>query len=52
MRPEPKFDHLGELDFGGYARKAPAGALGVVYGDFFPQDELRDVEFVRIRYIG
>ena len=31
--------HLGELDVVGDAPKAPAGALGVVYGDCFLQDE-------------
>jgi hypothetical protein len=34
----------------GYAPEAPAGALGVDYGDFFPRDGEGDVGFVRIRY--
>jgi hypothetical protein len=44
--------HLGGLDIGGYAPKAPAGAIGVDYGDFFPRDGEEDVGFVRIRYFG
>jgi hypothetical protein len=32
--------------------EAPAGAIGVVYGDFFPRDGEEDVEFVNIRHIG
>jgi hypothetical protein len=45
-----KVVHLGGLDIGGDAPEAPAGALGVVYGDFFLQVGEKDVEFVRIRY--
>jgi len=36
----------------GCGPKAPAGALGVVYGDFFPQDGEEDVGFMNIRHIG
>ncbi|SRR5258707_15234462 len=43
---------LGKLDIGRYAPKAPAGALGVDYGDFFPRDGEEDVGFVNIRHIG
>jgi hypothetical protein len=32
--------------------EAPAGALGVVYGDFFPQDGDWDIGFANIRYFG
>jgi hypothetical protein len=44
--------HLGELDIGRYALKVPLGAIGVGYGDFFPQNGEEDVGFVRIRYFG
>ena len=36
----------------GDAPKAPAGAIGVGYSDFFPQNGEEDVGFVRIRYFG
>ena len=46
-----KVVHLGELGNRWEMRpEAPAGALGVVYGDFFLQVGEKDVEFVRIRY--
>ena len=32
--------------------EAPAGALGVDYGDFFPQVGEEDVGLVRIRHFG
>ena len=34
---------LGGLDMDGYAPKAPAGVIGVVYGEFFPQGGGKDV---------
>jgi hypothetical protein len=36
----------------GVRLKAPAGALGVDYGDFFLQNGEEDVGFVNIRHIG
>jgi hypothetical protein len=36
----------------GMRPKAPAGALGGDYGDFFLQDRGLDIGFVNIRYFG
>jgi hypothetical protein len=44
--------HLWWVGYRWYALKAPAGALGGNYGDFFPQVGGQDVGFVRIRYFG
>jgi hypothetical protein len=52
MKPQQKWSIFGEWDIVGDAPKPPAGAIGVVQGDFFPQVGGQDVGFVKIRYFG